>query len=213
MTRGRVLLVDDHPVVLQGVRHLLAGTDELEVVAESTSAEDGLAAARREQPDLIVLDLRVGDALAPDICTRLRSAAPAARIVILTAFDDEALLRACLQAGAAGILLKDAHGLDLVQALQRVRAGETVLDARIDPKRPGRPQPRRTDEGAVYQPLTPREHEVLRMMVSGLTSKEIGEELSLAPNTVRTYTQSLLSKLHAKNRIQALATAKQLRLI
>jgi two-component system response regulator DesR len=213
VTHGRVLLVDDHPVVLQGVRQLLAGTDEFEVVAESTSASEGLAAARREQPDLIVLDLRIGDALAPDLCTRLRLAAPRARIVILTAFEDEALLRACLQAGAAGILLKDAHGLELVQALRRVRAGETVLDERIDVRRRGSARGMRTDEGAAYESLTPREHEVLRLMVSGLTSREIGEELCLAPNTVRTYTQSLLSKLHAKNRIQALATAKQLRLI
>jgi len=213
VTRSRVLVVDDHPVVLQGVRHLLTGAGDFEVAAESTSADEGLAAARREQPDLILLDLRIADVLAPDVCTRLRLAAPRARVVILTAFDDEALLRACLQAGAAGILLKDAHGLDLVQALRRVQAGETVLDERIDARRLGRPQPLRTDEGAIYEPLTPREHTVLRLMVQGLTSKEIGEELSLAPNTVRSYTQSLLSKLHARNRIQALATAKRLRLL
>jgi DNA-binding NarL/FixJ family response regulator len=204
-----VLLIDDHPIVLQGVRHLLAGSPEFEVVAESTIAEDGVAAARREQPDLVMLDLRIADVLAPDVCTRLRLAAPGAKVVILTAFDDEALLRACLTAGAAGVLLKDAAGLDLLAALRRVRAGETVIDARLDPHA----RPLRDGDDAVFEPLTPREYEVLRLMARGLMSKEIASELSLTPNTVRSYAQSVLSKLHATNRVQALATAKRLRLL
>jgi DNA-binding NarL/FixJ family response regulator len=205
------LLIDDHPIVLQGVRHLLDETGEFEVIAESTSADEGLAVARREQPDLVVLDLRIADTLAPDVCTRLRSAAPAARVVILTAFDDDVLLRACLNVGAAGILLKDAHGLDLVRALRRIRDGEMVLDERLASAQLGqRPIVR---EGEIYEPLTSREHEVLRLMARGLVGKEIASELSLAPNTVRSYAQSVLSKLHATSRMQALATAKRLRLL
>ena len=202
---SRVLLIDDHPIVLQGVRHLLADTDEFEVVAESTTAEDGLAAARVHQPDLVILDLRIGDRLAPDVCTRLRTAAPSARVLILTAYDDAPLVRACLDVGAAGVLLKDAHGLDLVRALRRVLAGETVVDQRFTVHPYG--------GDAAYEPLTQREHEVLRLMARGLVGLEIAEELSLANNTVRSYTQSLLSKLHASNRIQALATARRLRLL
>jgi DNA-binding NarL/FixJ family response regulator len=205
---ARVLLIDDHPIVLQGVRHILSGSDEFQVVAESTSADEGVQAARREQPDLVVLDLRIAEVLAPEVCTRLRSAVPSARIVILTAFDDEALLRACLNAGATGVLLKDAQGLDLVATLTRVRAGETVIDTRLT-------APRALKDGGdeVFEPLTPREHDVLRLMARGLVGKEIAGELSLAPNTVRSYAQSVLSKLHASNRIQALTTAKRLRLI
>jgi DNA-binding NarL/FixJ family response regulator len=210
VTRAGVVLIDDHPIVLHGVRHLLAESTEFEVVAESTTAEDGIAAAKREQPDLVVLDLRIADVLAPDVCTRLRSAAPAARVVILTAFDDEVLLHACLKAGAAGVLLKDAHHLDLVDALRRVRQGETVIDKRLDPRAR---TSRGADEEDVFEPLTQREHEVLRMMARGLIGKEIASELSLAPNTVRSYAQSVLSKLHASNRVQALATAKRLRLL
>jgi DNA-binding NarL/FixJ family response regulator len=209
VTRCRLLLIDDHPIVLQGVRYLLAGSSEFQVVAECTSADDGVTAARREQPDLVVLDLRIADVLAPEVCTRLRSAAPLARVVILTAFDDDALLRACLNAGASGVLLKDAHGLDLVDALRRVRSGETVMDKRLD----SQPRPLRVGDDLLVEPLTPREHEVLRLMAQGLIGKEIAGELSLAPNTVRSYSQSVLSKLHASNRVQALATAKRLRLL
>jgi DNA-binding NarL/FixJ family response regulator len=209
VTRCRLLLIDDHPIVLQGVRYLLTGSSEFQVVAECTSADDGVTAARREQPDLVVLDLRIADVLAPEVCTRLRSAAPLARVVILTAFDDDALLRACLNAGASGVLLKDAHGLDLVDALRRVRSGETVMDRRLD----SQPRPLRVGDDLVVEPLTPREHEVLRLMAQGLIGKEIAGELSLAPNTVRSYSQSVLSKLHASNRVQALATAKRLRLL
>jgi two-component system, NarL family, nitrate/nitrite response regulator NarL len=213
VTRSRILLIDDHPIVLQGVRHLLADSPEFEVVAESTSADEGVRAARREQPDLVVLDLRIADVLAPEVCTRLRSAAPAARVVILTAFDDEALLHACLKIGAAGVLLKDAHGFDLVDALRRVRAGEIVLDKRLNAPGQGQARPVQGSDDPVFEHLTPREHEVLRLMAQGLIGKEIAGELSLAPNTVRSYAQSVLSKLHASNRVQALATAKRLRLL
>jgi len=209
VSRVRVLLIDDHPIVLHGVRHLLAESAEFEVVAESTTAEDGTTAARREQPDLVVLDLRIAEVLAPDVCTRLRSAAPGARVVILTAFDDETLLHACLKAGAAGVLLKDSRGLDLVDALRRVRNGETVIDQRLSRQ----PRTLRDGEDAVFESLTPREYEVLRLMARGLIGKEIAGELSLAPNTVRSYAQSVLSKLHASNRVQALATAKRLRML
>ncbi len=184
-----------------------------EVIAEATSAEDGLEAARREQPDLVMLDLRIAETLAPEVCTRLRSAAPGARVVILTAFDDEALLRACMQSGAAGVLLKDTHGLDLVRALRRIQAGDTVLDERLSASESRQGRSVKADEDTVYEPLTPREHEVLRLMTQGLVGKEIAGRLCLAPNTVRSYAQSVLSKLHASNRVQALATARRLRLL
>src|SRR4051794_25235817 len=105
-----VLIIDDHPVVIAGVRQLLAGSSEFTLIGECSSAEQGLEAARRERPDLIVLGLRLADVLAPDLCRALRSVAPGAKVVIFTAFDEEALLRACLEAGAVGILLKDAGG-------------------------------------------------------------------------------------------------------
>jgi DNA-binding NarL/FixJ family response regulator len=141
---------------------------------------------------------------------RLREVAPCVKVVILTAFDDESLLRACVEVGAAGVLLKDMHGLDVIGALERVSEGEMVVDERI--RVTDSPAARDADATS-YEPLTPREHQILRLLTRGLTSKEMADELGLTQNTVRGYTQSVLTKLHVTNRVQALMTAQRLRLI
>jgi len=211
MSPSKVLLVDDHPVVLKGVRQLLASTGDWEVVADATSGKEGLELARREHPDLIVLDLRLEDCLAADLCRELHSAAPDAKVVILTAFDDPEPLRACIREGASGVLLKDVKDLDLVRTLRRVKAGETIIDKRVHLDRGD--SPNELPKDARDPSLTPREYDILRLMARGMTDKEIAAALHLAPNTVRGYSQSLRAKLHARNRIQALGTARQLRLI
>lgn len=211
MEPSTVLLADDHPVVIRGVRQLLADAPDLTVVAEARTAVDARAAARAHRPDLIVLDLRLGDVLAPDLCRELRAIAPDARILILTAFDDEALLGACLRHGAAGALLKDVEDLNLIDSLRRVRSGETVVDRRLRIA-VGRSVVAGPD-GRVVPPLTPREHDVLRLLARGLTSREIADELSLSYNTVRGYTQQILEKFQTHNRIEALGIARRLRLI
>lgn len=211
--RSRVLLVDDHPVVLEGICQLLATAHDFEVVAQATSATEALLAAGRLQPDLIVLDLMLPNAVATDICRELRASIPGVRVVILTAFDDRPLLRAALEAGASGILLKDVHKLDLVRALREIRAGRTVVDERVVEGLLVRGQHRADTSADMNGPLTPRECEVLGLIARGMTSKEIARALHLAPNTVRSYSQSLLAKLGAHNRIEALAAARRLRLI
>src|SRR5258706_10775861 len=125
---SKVLLVDDHPVVLKGVRRLLASAGDLEVVAETTSGQQAVALASELQPDLVVLDVRLGDSLGPDICRELLRRSPLTKVIILTAFDDSHLLRACLEAGACGVLLKGTLELDLIQALRDVRDGGVVID-------------------------------------------------------------------------------------
>ncbi|MGH2707152.1 MAG: response regulator [Actinomycetota bacterium] len=213
MTPSRVLLVDDHPVVLKGVRHLLASTGDLEVVAEGKSGKEGLELARQELPDLIILDLRLTDCLAADLCRELRSVVPDAKVVILTAFDDPELLQACIRAGASGVLLKDVQDLDLVRTLRQVKAGEIIIDSRVLLDRGASTGGTPKDQPQARAPLTPREYDILRLMARGMTDKEIAAALHLAPNTVRGYSQALLVKLNARNRIQALGTARQLRLI
>jgi two-component system, NarL family, nitrate/nitrite response regulator NarL len=211
MRPSRVLLVDDHPVVLQGIGQMLRSTDTFWVVGEATSADAAIEIGAREQPDLVVLDLRVGDTLAPEICANLRAVAPGTKVVILTAFDDEILLRACVRAGAVGVLLKDMHGLDVLGALKRVSEGQVVVDERIritDPPSAADEQPSNCETT-----LTRRELQILRLLPRGLTSKEMAEELGLTQNTVRGYTQSVLTKLHVTNRVQALVAAQRLHLI
>jgi DNA-binding NarL/FixJ family response regulator len=210
---SKVLLVDDHPVVLKGVRQLLASAGDLEVVAETTSGQQAVALASEMQPDLVVLDVRLGDSLGPDICRELLRRSPLAKVIILTAFDDTHLLRACLEAGACGVLLKGTLELDLIQALRDVRDGGVVIDEGMARTLETAGHLLRDEVGTVYEAPRPREYEVLRLMAQGLTTHEIADRLQLATNTVRSYTQSLMMKLHAHTRVQAIVAARRLHLI
>ena len=207
---ARVLVVDDHPVVIDGVRRILADTVDLQLVGEAADPASAEAQARRLQPDIVILDLKLGEHLAPPLCRTLLVVSPASAVVIHTAFDDPEPLRACLNAGATGIVLKGTR--DLVEALRTVLAGNVFVDPSLTDLPAARAQNLAARNG-VGASLTLREYEVLCIMALGRTSKQIAEELHLAENTVRSYVQSLLQKLHARNRIEALAKARHLRLL
>ena len=208
--RARVLVVDDHPVVIDGVRRILAETVDLQLVGEAADPATAEDRARRLQPDIVILDLKLGEHLAPPLCRTLLAVSPASAVVIHTAFDDPEPLRACLDAGATGIVLKGTR--DLVEALRAVLAGNVFVDPSLTDLPAERAQnlPGHNGSGAS---LTLREYEVLCVMALGRTSKEIADELHLAENTVRSYVQSLLQKLQARNRLEALAKARNLRLL
>jgi DNA-binding NarL/FixJ family response regulator len=160
---------------------------------------------------LIVLDLRVGEELACDLCEPLMQAAPGAAVVIFTAFEDRALIDACRRRGVRGVLLKDAYGIDLVKAFRSACNGRTVLDPRLEDG--GDELAARATAADGFDRLTEREHQVLRLLSRGLTARQIAEDMSLAVNTVRSYTQEIFSKLRVGNRVQAVAAARRLRLI
>jgi len=201
-SRTWILIVDDHPVVISGVRRLLAPAPDFEVVGQASTAAAAVAVARSTTPDVILLDLHLPDAQPAGLCRTLRSTVPVARVVIFTAFVEPAVLAACLAAGVSGVLLKDAEERDLVGDLRRICSGQLVVDSRVQAtlKAGGEPGP----EGA----LTHREIEVLALLAEGTLSEEIAAALGIAPNTVRSYCQSGLFKLQATNRIQALARAR-----
>lgn len=205
-----VLLVDDHPIVLKGLRELLVGRD-VHIVGEVTTGQACLEAAGRSPPDVVVLDLRLPDRLAPDICRELRRLVPATKVVVLTGFDDEALLGACLTEGATGLLLKDVSDLDLLAILERILQGEVVLDPRLDFLTASNGDARTVPLDTAG--ITQREYDVLRLVARGMTAAEIAAELHLAVNTVRSYVQSILEKTGTHTRIEALAEARRLRLI
>ena len=207
---ARVLVVDDHPVVIDGVRRILADTFDLQLVGEAADPETAEELARRLQPEIVILDLKLGEHLAPPLCRTLLAVSPASAVVIHTAFDDPEPLRACLNAGATGIVLKGTR--DLVEALRAVLAGNVFVDPSLTDLPAERAQNLSGRNGSGVS-LTLREYEVLCVMALGRTSKEIADELHLAENTVRSYVQSLLQKLQARNRIEALAKARHLRLL
>ena len=208
-----VLIADDHPLVAHGIdRVLSAAGGAFAVIAACHSGGETLAVAAEQRPDLILLDVRLGDMNGAEVCHRLGTVAPRSKVVMLTAFDDTDNLRRCLEAGAAGVLLKGTLDLDLPRALRDVRDGRMVVDAGVA----------RALEGAsgILAPagtgvpaLRPREAEVLRLMAAGLTTRDIATELDLSLNTIRTYTQALMTKLGAHTRVQAIVFARQLQMI
>lgn len=207
----RVLIADDHPIVAQGIARIVAQAPDFIVVATVYSGREAIGTAAATRPDLVLLDLRLGDMNGSEVCRRLAQVTPSARIVVLTAFDDAENLRRCLEAGACGVLLKGTLDLDLVQALRDVRDCRAVIDSDIARRLT---TAKSLLEDAVPAPvLRAREAEVLRLMACGKTTREIAAELELAVNTVRSYTQALMEKLGAHTRVQAIVIAQQLKLI
>jgi len=196
----RVMVVDDHPVVRDGVALLLRAEPALVVVGSAETGRAALERAPQLQPDLVLLDLRLPDMLAPEIVAGLRDVVPRARVVVFTAHGDHHGVQAALDAGAQGALLKDAAATDLVAALRRVLRGERVTDPRTVPGGASR-------DALARSGLTRREYEVLRLAAQGRTNPEIAESTGLARNTVKTYLQSALHKLGARNRVEAIGKA------
>ncbi|QJY44780.1 response regulator [Pseudonocardia broussonetiae] len=208
-----VLIADDHPLVAHGIDRVLAAAgDVFRVVAACHSGREALAVAAEQRPDLVLLDVRLGDMNGAEVCRRLGTDTPRSKVVVLTAFDDTENLRRCLEAGAAGVLLKGTLDLDLTRALLDVRDGKTVIDAGIARALEAASGILAPD-GTSVPALRPREVEVLRLMAAGLTTRDIAAELDLSLNTIRTYTQALMTKLGAHTRVQAIVFARQLQMI
>ncbi|MGH3566699.1 MAG: LuxR C-terminal-related transcriptional regulator [Pseudonocardia sp.] len=206
----RILLVDDHPVVLDGLRALLNVTPGFTVVGEATDRDPAICLAAELQPAGIVLDLRLHGSYAADTVTSLKTAAPGTVVLIHTATEELEPVRAALRAGADGAVFKD--GRDLVPALRALLGGGgPYVDERLDRK----PDSSRRVEGSeqLVEPLSPREYEVLCAFALGQSTRDIAQELFLAESTIRSYTKSLLTKLGAHSRIEALATARRVSLI
>lgn len=208
---SRVLLVDDHPIVLDGIRALLEATADLEVVGEATDRDGALRLATGLAPDVIVLDLRLQGGLVADTAGALKKAVPGTKVLVHTATEELEPIRAALRAGADGAVFKD--GRRLVEALRAVLAGDRPdLDERLT-RRPGLRRPDDTAHGGTMEPLSPREYEVLCAFALGRSTRDVAAELFLAESTIRSYTKSLLTKLGAHSRIEALAAARRVSLL
>lgn len=206
----RVLVVDDHPVVTHGVTLLLKAVGDIELVGSARNGREAIDRAEQLRPDVILLDLRLPDMLATEVIRRLRSSRPQARVLLFTAYADHAALPAALEEGVAGCLLKDVSTTDLASAIRRAHGGLTVMDHRLEGEGPANGRLR---EALHRAGITRREYEVLRFVAAGQTNPEIAEELGLTRNTVKTYLQSAMSKLGARNRVEAIAKASEAQLL
>ncbi|MGV9848912.1 response regulator [Streptomyces sp. NPDC003442] len=202
----RIFLVDDHEVVRRGVRDLLAGEPDMEVVGEAGTAADALARIPAVRPDVAVLDIRLPDRSGVEVCREIRTRDESVRCMMLTSFaDDEALFDAII-AGASGYVLKDIRGDELLAAVRDVAAGRSLLDpvatARVLERLRGQTAAQPDDQLAA---LTEQERRILLLIGEGLTNRGIGERLHLAEKTIKNYVSSLLSKLGMERRSQAAA--------
>lgn len=196
----RILVVDDHHVVRQGLTALLKTVPDVEVVGEGSDGEQAIALYRQHRPDVTIMDLRMPKKSGVEATAEIRREDPTARIIVLTTFDgDEDIYRA-LQAGARGYLLKDMFGEELIDAIRTVHAGKQRIPAVVA---------QRLAERMVGPSLTSRELEVLTCIVAGRSNKEIGNELSISEATVKTHINNLLGKLGVSDRTQAATTALQ----
>ncbi len=205
----RVFLLDDHEIVRQGLRALLESHADFEVVGEAATAAEALARIPPIAPDVAVLDVRLPDGSGVQVCREVRAGSPEIQCLMLTSFaDDEALFEAII-AGAAGYVLKQIKGTDIVDAIRRVAAGQSLLDpdatSRVLERIRNPPA-----EDAGFAALTPQERRILALIADGLTNRQIAQEMFLAEKTVKNYVSNLLSKLGMSRRTEAAAYAARL---
>jgi two-component system, NarL family, response regulator DevR len=201
-----VFLLDDHEIVRRGVKDLLEADPGIVVVGEAGTAAGALARIPALRPDVAVLDVRLPDGDGVTVCREIRSKMPSVACLMLTSFSDDEALFETIMAGAAGYVLKQIRGTDLVGAVRTVASGESMLD----PEAASRVMRRMRDQSAKSDPLaglTEQERKILELIGEGLTNRQIGERLFLAEKTVKNYVSALFAKLGMERRTQAAAYA------
>jgi DNA-binding NarL/FixJ family response regulator len=201
-TRGpiRVLIADDHTVVRDGLATIIGLQSDMKVVGEASNGEEACALFTKHEPDVLLLDLRMPDKDGPDVVKTLRAARPSARIIIFTTYGGDEDIFHSLKAGAKGYLLKDAPRQQILEAIRAVYVGESYIPPAIASK---------VAEHALRPQLTERELEVLQRMARGESNKEIGVALFISEGTVKTHVKSILAKLEAMSRTEAVTIASR----
>jgi DNA-binding NarL/FixJ family response regulator len=205
----RVFLLDDHEVVRAGLRELLQHDGDIEVVGESSSAQEAARRIPALRPDVAVLDARLPDGNGIDVCREIRSVDPSIKGLILTSYEDDEALFAAIMAGAAGYVLKQIRGTDLVDAVRRVATGQSMLDPAVTQRVLERIR-NGVEEPHELKSLTEQERRILVYVAEGLTNREIAGKMFLAEKTVKNYVSSLLAKLGLERRTQAAVLATRL---
>ncbi len=205
----KVFLLDDHEIVRQGVRDLLEIQPDIQIIGEAGTASSALARIPALRPDVAILDVRLPDGDGVSVCRDIRSRVPEVACLMLTSVDDDEALFNAIMAGAAGYVLKDINGTDLVGAVRTVAAGQSMLD----PKAASQLMARLRDAATKRDPLeglTNQERRILELLGEGLTNRQIGERMYLAEKTVKNYVSALFQKLGMERRAQAAAYAARI---
>ena len=212
-----VLLVDDQRLMRDGLRTLLELEPDMTVAGEAADGEEALARFRETRPDVVLMDVRMPGMDGVEATRRLRSMDPAAKVIILTTFDDDEYVFEGLRAGAVGYLLKALSGEELADAIRTVAAGGALIDPAVTRKVVNEfarlAPPARSIDAGLAEPLSEREKEVLGLVARGLSNREIADELFLAEGTVKNYVTTILQKIGVRDRTQAALRARELGLL
>jgi len=202
----RIMLVDDHEVVRQGLRALLESENDLDVVAEAGDGNQAIDTARAHEPDVVVMDVRMPDMSGVEACRGIRDLRPETQVIMLTSYSDDEALFNSIMAGAAGFVLKQIRGSDLVDAIRQVGSGQSLLDPSVTRRVLERLRKSKYDDtDPKLARLSPQEDRILDMVGQGLTNRQIAEEIHLSDKTVKNYVSSILSKLEVHRRSEAAA--------
>jgi two-component system response regulator DevR len=200
-SKTRVFLLDDHEVVRDGLRHLLEAEDDMEVVGEAGTAAEAIDGIAALSPQVAVLDVRLPDGSGVEVCREVRSRDHGLACLMLTSFSDDEALFDAIMAGAAGYVLKQVRGSDLVADIRKVAAGHSLLDPELTERVMQRLKARQAQQQAEH--LTPQEERILEFISEGLTNRQIAEKMYLSEKTVKNYVSNLLSKLGMSRRTEA----------
>ncbi len=201
----RVMIVDDHEIVREGLRSLLGRRQELTLVGEADSVASAIGEARRTEPDVIIMDVRLSDGSGVEACREIRAERPDTKVLMLTSYADEDAVLASIMAGAAGYLLKETRTVTVIEAIGRVMRGESLLDPAVTQRVLERVRSGRKEADRELALLSEQERKILDRIAEGKTNKEIGKDLLISAKTVKNYVSSILSKLNLQRRSAAAA--------
>ena len=200
----RVLLVDDHELVRQGIGAMLQGSGDIEVVGQARTGREAIEVARRELPDIVLMDVRMPDMDGLEATRKIKEERSRTAVVMLTMHDNPTYLRDAVRAGAAGYLLKDVSKEELVDAIRQVATGGAFIESQMLKGMLSEMKPAPTaGGGAVGKNLTKREREILALVAEGMSNREIADRLVLSPETVKSHVAAILEKLNVSDRTQA----------
>jgi len=203
------MIVDDHPVVRHGVRHMLASEPDLRVVAEAEDVDDIGRLLAELAPDVVLLDLELGDTVGVEALERMREAGPDTRVIVYTSHDEEAYIIRAAELGVDGYLLKGSPRQEIISAVRDVHAGGTAIEPSVAAKLMHRMRKRPEGGGAPAITFSRREMQVLKLMAEGKNNRDIGQKLFISESTVKFHVHAILSKLEASNRTEAVSIAAQ----
>lgn len=204
----RLLIVDDHEMVREGLKAMLLSEPDFDIVGAASNAEQALATIEQSRPDIILLDVRLPGSSGIEVCRAVTERYPKMAVIILTTFSDESLVAQCIQAGARGFIVKDVERFDLKRSIRAVARGEAAIDTKAAVAVLAQLRRSPVTNGEAYpESLSSQQIVILRLVAQGLSSREIATQLYLSENTVKGYVQEILHRLGVKNRTEAVMVA------